>query len=255
MTIDRQVRIGTSGWHYKHWCGPFYPGEMRPAGMLAFFYQHFDTVELNNSFYKLPSAEAFRCWRESTPRNFLFAVKASRFITHMKKLADPQNALDNLLPRAEELREKLGPFLFQLPPHWGVNLERLDNLLSVLPRKHQYAFEFREPSWHEQEVYDLLRRHNAAFCAFDLAGFQSPVEVTADFAYVRLHGPGGKYQGSYSTRALQNWAARIREWRGSLKNIYVYFDNDQAGYAAQNALALKRMVAQHKQIASGRRAA
>ena len=244
MSSDRQARIGTSGWHYRHWCGPFYPAETRSPGMLGFYLQHFDTVELNNSFYKLPTADAFRCWRESTPRNFLFAVKASRFITHMKKLSDPQSALENLLPRAGQLREKLGPILFQLPPHWGVNLERLDNFLSLLPREHQYAFEFREPSWHQAKVYELLRRHNAAFCTFELAGFQSPVEVTADFAYVRLHGPGGKYQGSYSTRSLRGWAERIAGWRRSLKNIYVYFDNDQAGYAAKNALTLKRMVAE-----------
>ena len=242
MTVDRQVRIGTSGWHYPHWCGSFYPQEMRAPGMLEFFYQHFDTVELNNSFYKLPSVEAFRCWRESTPRNFLFAVKASRFLTHMKKLSDPQGALDNLLPRAEELKEKLGPILFQLPPHWGLNQQRLQDFLQALPRKRQYAFEFREASWHTQAVYELLRRYNAAFCAFDLAGFQSPVEVTADFAYVRLHGPGGKYQGSYSTRALRAWAGRIAQWRRTLKNVYVYVDNDQAGYAAKNALKLKKMV-------------
>ena len=243
MSVDRQVRIGTSGWHYAHWCGPFYPAEMRTPGMLEFYYRHFNTVELNNSFYKLPTVEAFRCWRDSTARNFLFAVKASRFLTHMKKLSDPQGALDNLLPRAEQLGDKLGPILFQLPPHWRLNLERLDTFLSVLPRRHQYAFEFREPTWHRDAVYELLRSYNAAFCAFELAGFHSPIEVTADFAYVRLHGPGGKYQGSYSARALSAWAGRIREWRRSLKNIYVYFDNDQAGYAAHNALTLQRLVA------------
>jgi len=240
--MKQQVRIGTSGWHYKHWLGNFYPAEMRPAQMLPFYYQHFDTVEINNSFYRLPTAECFSCWRESVPRNFLFAVKGSRFLTHMKKLSDPEGALQNLLPRAEELGGKLGPILFQLPPKWRLNRERLETFLGALSRRHQYAFEFREPSWHTVEVYELLRRHNAAFCAFDLAGFQSPTEVTADFAYVRLHGPGGKYQGSYSAAALRGWARRIERWRQSLRHVYVYLDNDQAGYAATNALTLKRMV-------------
>ena len=210
--------------------------------MLDFYIRYFDTVELNNSFYKLPSAETFRCWRESTPPGFCFAVKASRFITHNKKLKDPENALENFLPRAAALGDKLGPILFQLPPRWRVNVERLEAFLSVLPRRHPYAFEFREPSWHTPQVYEILRRHNAALCMFHLAGFQSPLELTADFTYLRLHGPGGKYQGSYSPAQLEAWAERIRGWAHELRAIYVYFDNDQAGHAAQNALALKELL-------------
>lgn len=238
------VHIGTSGWHYKHWCGPFYEEKLSPSRMLDFYIKHFDTVELNNSFYKLPSISAFEFWRDSTPLGFCFAVKASRFITHNKKLKDPQNALENFVPRVEVLGNKLGPILFQLPPKWRVNVERLEEFLSVLPRKHRYAFEFREPSWHTQRVYEVLRRDNAAFCIYHLFGFESPIEVTADFAYVRLHGPDGPYQGSYSHQQLRVWAERIREWRRTLKAMYVYFDNDQAGYAAQNALELKKLVGQ-----------
>jgi len=211
--------------------------------MLDYYVQHLDTVELNNSFYRLPTPQAFDCWREATPPNFVFAVKASRFLTHNKKLKDPQNALDNLLPRAVRLKNKLGPVLFQLPPKWRVNLERLHNLLAVLPRDLRYTFEFREPSWITEEVNETLRRFNAAFCIYELAGYQSPLSVTADFAYVRLHGPEpGKYQGSYSPSRLRNWARQIEKWAQALKAVYLYFDNDQAGYAAQNALALKRMV-------------
>jgi uncharacterized protein YecE (DUF72 family) len=241
MTCD--VRIGTSGYHYKHWVGTFYPPKTPASKMLDYYVQHFDTLELNNSFYRLPSIEAFEAWRDATPQNFVFAVKASRFITHNKKLKDPENALDNILPRAEHLRKKLGPVLFQLPPKWKLNLERLKGLLEILPRERRYAFEFRELSWMTPEVNRLLERYNAAFCIYELAGYHTPFDITADFAYVRLHGPGaGKYQGSYSHAQLREWAQRIEEWSQRLKAIYIYFDNDQAGYAAQNALELNQMV-------------
>lgn len=242
--MPADIRIGTSGWHYRHWRGPFYDERCPSSKMLGFYLQHFDTVEINNSFYKLPSKETFECWRGATPSNFCFAVKASRFLTHNRKLKDPENALENFLPRAEVLREKLGPILFQLPPKWRLNIERLEEFLSVLPKgkRRLYAFEFREPTWLNEQVYRVLRHHNAAFCMYELAGFQTENIITADWAYVRLHGPGGKYQGSYSTEQLSDWAARIHEWRAGLRAVYVYFDNDQAGYAAQNALELRRLV-------------
>jgi uncharacterized protein YecE (DUF72 family) len=236
------IRIGTSGWHYKHWVGNFYPEKCPVSKMLAHYYSQFDTVELNNSFYMLPKIETMRCWRDATPRNFEFAVKASRFLTHNKKLKEPENALNNFLPRAEALGEKLGPILFQLPPKWRINLDRLKEFLEALPKYHRYTFEFREPSWLVPQVYDLLRAHNAAFCIYELAGFHTPIEITADWTYVRLHGPGGKYQGSYSDEVLRTWAKRIAQWSKELKSIYVYFDNDQAGYAAENALQLKRLI-------------
>jgi uncharacterized protein YecE (DUF72 family) len=237
------IRIGTSGFHYKHWKGPYYPAKLPASKMLDYYLQHFDTLELNNSFYRLPEASAFDCWREATPANFIFAVKASRFITHNKKLKDPENALDNLLPRAAHLGSKLGPVLFQLPPHWRVNTERLINLLEILPRDVRYAFEFRELSWMSPEVESILRKFNAAFCIYELAGYHSPLSITTDFAYVRLHGPDpGKYQGSYSKERLSNWARQINLWAAQLKAVYVYFDNDQAGYAPANAMTLRNMV-------------
>jgi uncharacterized protein YecE (DUF72 family) len=239
--MPTEIRIGTSGYHYKHWIGPFYPSKTSPPQMLEHYVHHFDTLELNNSFYRLPTADAFAAWRDATPRNFVFAVKASRFITHNKKLKDPENALDNLLPRAEHLGRKLGPVLFQLPPRWKVNVARLEALLEILPRKHRYAFEFRETSWMNNDVLRVLRRHNAAFCIYELAGYHSPCEITADFAYIRLHGEG-KYQGSYSTVRLRRWARQIEQWSCKLKAIYVYFDNDQFGYAARNALTLRKIV-------------
>lgn len=239
------IHIGTSGWHYNHWRGPFYSERLPSSKMLEFYFQHFDTVELNNSFYKLPTVEAFENWRQATPACFRFAVKASRFLTHNKKLNEPQSALENFLPRVEALQEKLGPILFQLPPRWRVDVQRLEEFLRALPRHHRYAFEFREPSWNTEAVFVALSRRNAAYCIFELDGFLSPLKITADFAYVRLHGPEGKYQGCYSRAALRQWAERIGEWK-KLRAIYFYFDNDQAGYAAQNALQLKRLVAKEK---------
>lgn len=237
------IRIGTSGYHYKHWVGPFYPPKTSTAKMLESYVLHFDTLELNSSFYRLPSIDAFDAWRDATPGNFVFAVKASRYITHQKKLKNPENAVDNLLPRAERLGPKLGPFLFQLPPYWKINADRLLDLLAVLPRRHRYAFEFREPSWIAPQVYRILEKFNTAFCIYELAGYQAPLEITADFTYVRLHGPAaGKYQGSYSDEKLSEWARWIEQQAKKLKAVYVYFDNDQAGYAAKNALTLNAMV-------------
>jgi len=249
------IRIGTSGYHYKHWVGPFYPPKTPALRMLEFYVRHFDTLELNNSFYRLPTIAAFECWRDSAPANFVFAVKASRFITHNKKLKDPENALNNILPRAEHLGRKLGPVLFQLPPKWKVNAERLESMLHILPREHRYAFEFRELSWMSPEINRILEHYNAAFCIYELAGYHSPIEITADFVYLRLHGPAsGKYQGSYSNARLCEWARWIEQQAKRLRAIYVYFDNDQSGYAARNALTLKQMVLGRSQTTDDRAA-
>lgn len=209
--------------------------------MLAFYARHFDTVEINYSFYRLPTPDAANAWRAATPPDFCFAVKASRFITHMKKLRDPEPALARLQPVLDALGAKRGPLLFQLPPRWARNRARLAEFLHSLPRNVRCAFEFRDASWHHPEIYDVLKQHNAAFCIYDLAGFRAPLAITADFTYVRLHGPHEAYGGSYSPQALAAWARRIRDW-GDLRQVYVYFDNDQAAYAVRNALALKKLL-------------
>ena len=210
--------------------------------MLAFYYERFDSVELNNTFYRLPTQVALENWRDSTPREFCFAAKGSRFLTHMKKLKDPDQGLKRFFDAIEVLGKKLGPVLFQLPPNWEVDIDRFEYFLKVLPKHHRYAFEFRNPTWNVKNIYELLASHRAGYCIFDLAGFQSPIEVTTDLVYVRLHGPGGKYQGSYSDEALSEWAHRIRKWRREHKSVYIYFDNDQAGYAAHNALKLRQLL-------------
>jgi uncharacterized protein YecE (DUF72 family) len=241
MTCD--VRIGTSGWHYAHWAGRYYPEGLPPSQMLSHYVADFDTVELNNSFYHLPKESSFANWRDSVPSRFRFAVKGSRFITHMKKLKDPGEALANFLPRVDLLGRKLGPILWQLPPRWHVNAERLERFLEALPRRHRYAFELRDLTWITPEISELLRRYNAAFCIYELAGYLSPLELTADFTYIRLHGPTShKYQGSYDDATLRSWARRIRKWSKTLKAIYVYFDNDDSAYAVRNAMRLKELV-------------
>ena len=251
-----RIHIGTSGWHYAHWRGPFYPEDLAASKMLRWYVQHFDSVELNNTFYRLPTDDALKIWHEQTPPNFCFALKASRYITHRKRLLDPENTVKNFLPKIEKLGEKLGPILFQLPPRWHANAERLEQLLEILPRKHQYAFEFRDASWNHATIYGLLHRYNAAYCISEIAGYQSPLEVTADFAYVRLHGPGERaYQGDYSKAQLRRWAKQIQDWKSTLQQVFFYFDNDQFGFAAKNALELKGMIFGAESSASPPRAA
>jgi uncharacterized protein YecE (DUF72 family) len=236
-----KVYIGTSGWHYKHWLGDFYPEKTPAREMFQLYAKHFNTVEINNTFYHLPTDSTFDSWQNNSPARFLFAVKGSRFITHMKKLKNPQSSTAKFFNGVERLGAKLGPILFQLPPHWEVNLERLEDFLRVLPPAHRYAIEFRDESWLIPEMFDLLRRYNAAFCIHDLGGKQSPLEITATFSYLRFHGPrAAKYSGSYSDEALANWAKQLEDWRKDLRAVYAYFNNDIGGHAIRNAQQLKQ---------------
>lgn len=239
------IHIGTSGWHYKHWVGTFYPPRTAASKMFAFYCRHFNTVELNNTFYCLPKPAGLQNWRDSSPANFCFAAKGSRFITHMKKLKDPDAALSKYFEAIDTLQRKLGPILFQLPPHWTFDADRFAVFLQALPQYHRYAFEFRNESWNTPAAFELLERHKAAYCLFHLAGFRSPELITADFTYIRLHGPGGKYQGSYSDEELSGWARKIESWSKKLNAVYVYFDNDDSGYAAHNAIRLKELLGIH----------
>jgi uncharacterized protein YecE (DUF72 family) len=238
-----EIRVGTSGWHYKDWIGRFYPEKTSPARMLPHYLGYFDTVEVNNTFYRLPQPESVIKWRESTPDHFRFAVKGSRFLTHMLKLREAEQAIARFFERVELLEEKLDVVLFQLPPRWKKNVERLEQFIEALPRQYRYAFELREPSWLADDVYEVLRRHNAAFCIYELAGFRTENVITADFTYVRLHGPSeNKYQGSYDDAVLQEWATTLRRWSRKLERVYCYFDNDQKAFAADNALTLQKMI-------------
>jgi uncharacterized protein YecE (DUF72 family) len=232
------IRVGTSGWHYGHWKGRFYPEELSTEEWLGYYAGRFSTVEINNTFYQLPDVETFVQWREAVPAGFQFAAKASRYLTHMKKLRDPEEPVAHFLEGVRALGDRRGPVLFQLPPNWKVNVERLRSFLAVLPREGRYAFEFRHASWFDERVYEVLRAAGAAFCIHDLATQPSPEVVTADFVYVRLHGTHGPYQGSYDQQVLAGWAGALSTWAGQGKAIYCYFNNDERGYAVQNARTL-----------------
>lgn len=236
------IHIGTSGWHYKHWSGSFYPENMKANDFLAFYCRRFATAEINNSFYRLPAEKTLSSWRDSTPDGFIFTIKASRYLTHMKKLKDAEKPLQSFINRAAVLGKKLGPILFQLPPHWHCNAERLRSFLDILPDGYRYAFEFRDESWFDEYVYQALADKDAAFCMYHLEGRLSPKKVTADFVYIRLHGPGAAYQGSYDISTLSGWAGAISTWHSQGREIFCYFDNDQDGFAPKNAQKLAGML-------------
>jgi len=236
-----KIIVGTSGWNYDHWKGSFYPPELKQKEWLDYYAGRLTTVEINNSFYNLPSEKTFRKWAEMVPPGFIFSIKASRYITHMKKLKDPREPLERFLDRIEVLEERQGPVLFQLPPHWNANPERLEAFLDELSGNIRSTFEFRDRSWWNDRIYGILEERNAAFCIFHLTGEQSPKEVTADFVYIRLHGPADAYEGLYDKETLSGWAGAASAWAASGKDVYIYFDNDQNGYAAMNAMQLREM--------------
>ena len=239
-----KIHIGTSGWSYKHWKGTFYPPGTKGSEEFLYYQKHFDTVEINNSFYRQLPPSTFDAWRIASGKKFVFAVKANRFFTHAKKLLPDKEGLARFFTSINQLTDKLGPVLFQLPPKWKCNPGRLRQFISELPRGYRFTFEFREPTWYNDEVYSILKEFNCAFCIYELNRHISPFEVTADFVYIRLHGPGDKYQGSYSDDVLAAWAARIKEWRKRGKDVYLYFDNDDSGYAAFNGITLRGLLDQ-----------
>lgn len=236
------VRIGTTGWHYRHWLGTFYPPELSPDAMLAYYGKHFHTVEVNYTFYHLPDAAAVAAWRSAVEEDFTFAVKASRYLTHMKKLKDPQQPMTLLCERLAPLGHTLGPILFQLPPRWHRNTERLAALLADLPPGRRYAFEFRDPSWFATEVYALLAEHGAALCWYDRFGERTALVRTADLIYLRMHGPAGAMERPYGDRELAAWASAIGDWSARGVDVYVYFNNDPFGHAPHDAMRLMAML-------------
>ncbi len=234
--------IGTSGWHYDHWRDKFYPPKLAKPGWLEFYARHFPTVELNASFYHLPSENAFTIWYKSSPPDFVFAVKVSRFITHIKHLKDCAEPLQNFLPRAALLGEKLGPLLYQLPPGMHRDDAALESFLAILPGDRRHVFEFRHDSWLDDAVFDILRRYNVGLCIFDMPGLACPLLATADFAYVRFHGSGALYSSNYSDEELAEWAKKLGQLPDTVKAIYIYFNNDVGGYALDNARTLRALL-------------
>lgn len=233
------VHVGTSGWHYAHWRGLFYPEALPDAAMLAFYARHFDCVELNNSFYRLPTADAFALWRNTVPPGFRFAVKGSRYITHVRKLREPEEPIRRLTEAAGALGVKLGPVLFQLPPHWRCDIARLRAFLQAWPRSWPSAWEFRDITWLRDDVYQLLAEHGAALCISDMKGAQTPVLVTAAHVYVRLHGALGAYAGQYSDETLEEWAKLFVAWARSGHRVWCFFNNDLQAHAIGDAKRLR----------------
>ncbi len=235
------LRIGTSGWVYEHWRGVFYPRDLAQREWFHYYASEFDTVEINSSFYRLPSPEAFDAWREQAPAGFRYAVKASRYLTHLKKLKDPEEPLRRFFERAGRLAHTLGPILYQLPPNWHVDLPRLEHFLSALPRGHAHVLELRDPSWLIEDVFLLLERHGVAHCIHDMYPLKVPARVTAPLAYLRFHG-SPTHGGDYDSATLKAWARRIAAWRNERLDVYAYFNNDVGGFAVENARALRKML-------------
>jgi uncharacterized protein YecE (DUF72 family) len=247
------VLIGTSGWHYASWKGPFYPSELKPKDRLAFYATQFRTTELNAVFYRTPTVDAVAAWRDQTPADFVFAWKASKFITHWKRLSEhSENSLALLENRLSLLGSKAGPVLFQLPPQFTLNYDRLASFVTLLRPNRRYAFEFRHASWYVPRVLRLLSNENMALCVSDHADAPSPWRRTADFVYIRGHGPGGRYKGHYAPATLAAWGEKVRRWRGRGHDVFVYFDNDQKSAAPLDARRLLAALERRKGNEPGR---
>lgn len=242
MRRAARIRIGCSGWQYRHWRGSFYPPELPQTRWFAHYALHFDTVEINNTFYRLPDAATFEKWRERAPLHFLYSVKASRFLTHMKKLKDPHDPLVRLFDRAQHLGPHLGPVLYQLPPHWPVDLDRLRNFLqdlrSVWPDR-IHAIEFRDPSWYDDRVLALLDRYQVTLCLHDMKGSASDRIAIGPFVYVRFHGVE-QYGGAYGDYQLDAWSDWLAARAASGVDVYAYFNNDIGGHAPRDAIRLRQ---------------
>jgi uncharacterized protein YecE (DUF72 family) len=236
-----RVRVGCSGWQYKHWRGDFYPAELPQSRWLEHYARVFDTVEINNSFYRLPEAATFANWAARVPMRLVFSVKASRFLTHMKKLKDPEEPIERLFSRMRALGRHLGPVLYQLPPGWKLDLPRLEHFLNALPRDARHVMEFREPSWYDDRTYELMARHKVSLCLHDMQGSATGRLRVGPIVYVRFHGPTGRYHGGYSADRLQQWADWLHRELDGGTDAYAYFNNDVGGHAPRDALALREM--------------
>jgi uncharacterized protein YecE (DUF72 family) len=239
-----KVRIGCSGWQYRHWRGRFYPERMAMARWFGFYAEHFDTVEINSSFYRLPKASTFEKWRDQAPPGFCYAVKANRFLTQAKKLVDCDEPMERMMTATRHLGERLGPILYQLPPSLRLDLARLERFLELLPRDVTNVFEFRHGSWYEPATIALLERFGTSFCIHDMRGSTSERVAVGPAAYVRFHGGAGKYWGRYSDERLLDWSDWIAGEARSGRDVWCYFNNDIDAHAIADAQTLKSMVGQ-----------
>ena len=238
-----RVRVGTSGWEYRHWAGSFYPSDQTRDRWLEFYAERFDTVELNNSFYRLPEADTFATWARRVPDRFSFAVKASRYLTHVRRLKAPAEPLERFWSRASRLEGRLGPALYQLPPRWKPNHERMRAFLAAVPPDRAQAIEIRDRRWYGTQLRAALTDGGVALCLHDMAGSATPPEPVGPFVYVRFHGSGTRYGGRYTSQRLTAWAARMSDWAAAGMPVWAYFNNDIGGHAVRDADRLRTMLA------------
>lgn len=239
------LRVGTSGWVYSHWKGNFYPDDLPQDRWFEHYAERFDTVEINNTFYHLPPDKDFDSWSEQAPPNFLYAVKGSRYITHMKKLKNPEDAVGKFVSGARRLKKHLGPILWQLPPNWHANPDRLERFARRIPDDLAHAFEFRDPDWFNEEVKAVLQERGHNFVIFALPELECPHWVTADPVYLRFHGSLEKYVGRYGEDGLKPWMERIQAWREEGYDVVAYFNNDEKANAVKDAHTLLDLLSSH----------
>jgi len=237
----KQIFIGTSGWSYLHWQDVFYPCDLNQGKWLEYYTKFFNCVELNVTFYRLIQKKTFQNWYKRTPHDFYFVAKGSRFITHIKKLKQAKDALNLFIDNVIELKEKLAAILWQLPPGFKKDLRRLESFFKSLKKiKIRQAFEFRNESWFDKEVYTLLNEYNVCLCIAHSARFPCVREVTSNFLYLRFHGAGSLYSSNYSDRELKEWADFAKH--SKIKDIFAFFNNDAYGYAVKNALRFRELL-------------
>jgi len=230
------LRIGCSGFLYDHWRGNFYPEDLSKNHWLEYYSRHFSTVELNVTFHRLPERETVAKWYLTTPKDFVFSLKGSRFVTHVKKLKDCSEPIEAFFSRASVLKEKLGVILWQFPPTFNLDIDRFKEFLETIkPYNIKYAFEFRNKTWLNKKIYSLLEKQNAALCVADYPDYLNNLPVTADFIYIRRHGKEGNYASLYSTESLKEDAKFIKASSKTKKDLFIYFNNDAFGYAPKNA--------------------
>ncbi|HEY0455901.1 MAG TPA: DUF72 domain-containing protein [Verrucomicrobiae bacterium] len=238
--------VGTSGWIYKGWAGTFYPEGVKGQKQFDYYATQFNSVEINNTFYRLPTLNATQGWHDKAPAGFIYAVKGSRFITQMKKLNVEMPSIQIFFDRIAPMKECLGPILWQLPPNFGINIERLDRFLSMLPKKHRYAVEFRHPSWMDPNVFRVLEHHHAAHAAVSSLRMPMNFTITGDFIYLRFHGLEGGAAHDYNEAELAPWAEHCRRALREGLPVYAYFNNDINTRAPDNARMFISMITREK---------
>jgi len=238
------IRVGCSGWSYDHWVGLFYPEDAKRKDYFSYYSKYFDTVEVNSTFYRLPFKNFVLGWVNKAPKGFLYSIKVNRRVTHLKRLRNAEEDLENFLRRLDPLRERrlLGPLLFQLPPGLHFDIKLLEEFLSSLPDGYRFTIEFRHKSWLKEEVYDLLEEYKVAFCIVSSPKLPDVVRITANFSYIRMHGKERWYDYCYSDEELRKWAEIVSKMHNDGYDVFMYFNNDPNAYAVRNALKMKELL-------------